>query len=216
MSPVPTNNDMWTGNNNNYFASVGTTTRYFNYKDTTGVFTEGGPVYGVQAVTDGTSNTIAFGESLIGDGSIESVKWRDGPVVKTSPAGGGPFYDASSNYQAVLTDIGLCQAAYLNENANFFNNKGFRWAQDDGGFALFNTIVPPTSTQYSFAACTLGSSSTNTSDGTYQNTSSNHPGGCNFLFADGSVHFLKSSMAIQTYWSLGTKANGEVISSDSY
>jgi len=45
---------------------------------------------------------------------------------------------------------------------------------------------------------------------------SDHPGGCNFLFADRSVHFLKSSIALSTYWSLGTKSNGEVISSDSY
>jgi prepilin-type processing-associated H-X9-DG protein len=136
-------------------------------------------------------------------------------VVTTPCAGGGPFADANQNFQAVMTDLSVCQAAYLNENANFFNNKGFRWAQDDGGFALFNTIVPPTSTQFSFAACTLGSNSTNTSDGPYQNTSSNHPGGCNFLFCDGGVRFLKSSLSIRTYWALGTKANGEVISSDS-
>ena len=50
----------------------------------------------------------------------------------------------------------------------------------------------------------------------YQNANSNHPGGSNFLFADGSVHFIKSSITIKTYWALGTKANGEVISSDSY
>ena len=43
-----------------------------------------------------------------------------------------------------------------------------------------------------------------------------HPGGANVLFADGSVRFLKSSISIRTYWALGTKANGEVISSDSY
>ena len=50
----------------------------------------------------------------------------------------------------------------------------------------------------------------------YQGSSSNHPGGANFLFGDGSVHFLKSSISIKTYWSLGTKSNGEIVSSDSY
>ena len=56
----------------------------------------------------------------------------------------------------------------------------------------------------------------NASDGEYQNATSNHPGGCNFLFCDGSVHFVKSTVAITTYWALGTQTNGEVLSSDSY
>ena len=67
-------------------------------KDTTGLFTQAGRSYGLQNITDGTSNTIAYGESLIGDQTIELVKWRDGPVVNGGYAGGGPFYDASANY----------------------------------------------------------------------------------------------------------------------
>ncbi len=43
-----------------------------------------------------------------------------------------------------------------------------------------------------------------------------HPGGANFLFADGSVHFLKQSISMLTYVALGSRAGGEVISSDSY
>jgi prepilin-type processing-associated H-X9-DG protein len=54
-----------------------------------------------------------------------------------------------------------------------------------------------------------------------------HPGGSNFLFADGSVRFLKQTinMGTQTlgvgstigvYRMLGTKAGGEVVSSDGY
>ena len=49
--------------------------------DTTGVFTEGGNCYGVQAITDGSSNTIAYGEALIGTFTQGGLKWRDGPVV---------------------------------------------------------------------------------------------------------------------------------------
>ena len=33
------------------------------------------------------------------------------------------------------------------------NKKGFRWAEDIGGMTFFNTIVPPTSSQYTFAWC---------------------------------------------------------------
>ena len=43
-----------------------------------------------------------------------------------------------------------------------------------------------------------------------------HSGGANFLMADGSVHFLKSSTAMQTVWALGSRAQGEVLSSDAY
>ncbi len=89
------------------------------------------------------------------------------------------------------------------------------WVLDDLGLGLFNTIVPPSSPQYSFACCSFGTGPT-CIDGYYANSNSNHPGGANFLLADGSVRFLKSSISIKTYWALGTKANGEVISSDSY
>ena len=46
--------------------------------------------------------------------------------------------------------------------------------------------------------------------------SGNHPGGVNVGMADGSVRFVKSSINIQTWWGLGTRAGGEVLSSDSY
>ena len=45
---------------------------------------------------------------------------------------------------------------------------------------------------------------------------SNHPGGVNFLMADGSVRFLKDSINLPTYRGLSTIAGGEVISADSY
>jgi prepilin-type processing-associated H-X9-DG protein len=43
-----------------------------------------------------------------------------------------------------------------------------------------------------------------------------HPGGANFLFADGSVHFIKNSINNQVYWALSTRNAGEAISADSY
>ena len=45
---------------------------------------------------------------------------------------------------------------------------------------------------------------------------SRHPGGVNALFADGSVRFLKNSVAVPVLAALCTRNGGEVISSDSY
>jgi prepilin-type N-terminal cleavage/methylation domain-containing protein/prepilin-type processing-associated H-X9-DG protein len=45
---------------------------------------------------------------------------------------------------------------------------------------------------------------------------SQHPGGGNFLMADGSVKFIKNSINMPVYQALSTRGMGEVVSSDSY
>jgi prepilin-type N-terminal cleavage/methylation domain-containing protein/prepilin-type processing-associated H-X9-DG protein len=45
---------------------------------------------------------------------------------------------------------------------------------------------------------------------------SQHPGGGNFVMADGSVRFIKTSINLTTYQALSTRAGGEITSSDSY
>jgi prepilin-type N-terminal cleavage/methylation domain-containing protein/prepilin-type processing-associated H-X9-DG protein len=43
---------------------------------------------------------------------------------------------------------------------------------------------------------------------------SNHPGGANFVFCDGSVRFLSSTMSLTTLQALATRNGGEVIGGD--
>jgi prepilin-type N-terminal cleavage/methylation domain-containing protein/prepilin-type processing-associated H-X9-DG protein len=52
----------------------------------------------------------------------------------------------------------------------------------------------------------------------YTNTGfkSHHPGGGNFAFVDGSVHFLKQTIAMATYCALGSRAGSEAVSADQY
>jgi prepilin-type N-terminal cleavage/methylation domain-containing protein/prepilin-type processing-associated H-X9-DG protein len=45
---------------------------------------------------------------------------------------------------------------------------------------------------------------------------SRHPGGLNFLFADGSVHFIKQSISPIAWRALATRASGEVVSADAF
>jgi prepilin-type N-terminal cleavage/methylation domain-containing protein/prepilin-type processing-associated H-X9-DG protein len=46
---------------------------------------------------------------------------------------------------------------------------------------------------------------------------SQHPGGGNFLFADGSVRFLKDTVNIAgVYWPLSTRSGSEIVSAESY
>jgi prepilin-type N-terminal cleavage/methylation domain-containing protein/prepilin-type processing-associated H-X9-DG protein len=44
--------------------------------------------------------------------------------------------------------------------------------------------------------------------------SSHHPGGVNFLMADGSVRFISDNISITTWVALGTRAGGDVVGGD--
>ena len=53
---------------------------------------------------------------------------------------------------------------------------------------------------------------TTDADGGLDDFSSNHPGGINLLFADGSVHFLQNSIDVLTFQRLGARGDGQTVS----
>ena len=215
----------WAASNNNYYGSIGTTT-YPSAQVATGIFapgtsnpTSGGSLnhlaYNIATVTDGTSNTVAFSESVVGDlthftGGRDGIAWTNsGAYYQT--------FDAWSRQSYILAGIQKCSQMWsTRQNAPGQEDKGWRWASNMTGDSLFNTIVPPSSTTYPWSGCRPDNGPGPVTDGQYENANSLHPGGCNVGFADGSVHFVKSSIAMNTWWALGTKGSGEIISSDSY
>ena len=216
-----------------YLASAGTTTMSPNNTAPTNVWATQGSTglfwwyisYGIQNITDGSSNTVAYSEGLVSKVGGSNAAATDNTSLPTNYGGtsatgiaaaGGAAqqYDANQNAAAVITGLQGCTVAIQNRQG-LSNCRGIFWEVGSLGMTMFNTIAPPSSTQYPWGDCRFtGGGYPN--DATFANANSNHPGGCNVLFADGSVHFVKSSISMYTWWSLGTRANGEVISSDSY
>jgi prepilin-type N-terminal cleavage/methylation domain-containing protein/prepilin-type processing-associated H-X9-DG protein len=209
-------------NINSYHASTGTTyvpgDNSQGGKTSTGLFAYT-VSYGIRDCTDGSSNTIAFAEGLVGAPSQIAVK---GNGVEGS--GGQPQWgsqgsiDAYSNVAQVMSNLQGCDKAWQS-GSNIVNTRGYLWAFGSTGFTLFTTIVPPSSTQHPWNTCTFyggGGWPGGVNGANFANASSNHPGGSNILFGDGSVKFVKSSIGLNVWWSLGSRNGGEVISADAY
>ena len=200
-------------NINNYLGSLGTTTNP-NNPTSTGVFAHS-TSYGIESITDGTSNTIAFSEGLVSSTS-PGERWRDGVATSGSSLLGPGVLDANSNIPYVMNDLQTCNQAFASTPTSAINNRGYRWGSGSPGVTFFNTIVPPNSTQYPWGGCRFNCGFCGIEYGQYENVNSMHAGGVNALMADGSVRFITDAVAVSVWWSLGTRAGGEVISADSY
>jgi prepilin-type N-terminal cleavage/methylation domain-containing protein/prepilin-type processing-associated H-X9-DG protein len=205
-------------NTNNYYGSIGTTTNLFNTntgvaflaQPSTGIFTWQ-LCYGVRDIVDGTSNTIAFAESLVGNQNLQVGQKRVGMVS----VGGMTtlLLDGSTNPAGTLATIAACDKAWTGKSFSIDRQRGENWAHGCQDMTLFNTIVTPNENQDEWTNC---SSTGSGAMSNLSNSDSWHSGGVNVLMGDGRVQFIKDSVNVRTWWALGTRSNGEVISSDSF
>jgi prepilin-type N-terminal cleavage/methylation domain-containing protein/prepilin-type processing-associated H-X9-DG protein len=171
--------------------------------------------YGLKDCVDGSTNTIAFGEALIGDNTAATLNGAEYYNCQAWPSGtnGGQGSAADMvvpNPAAIgflNTYIQNCNTARKNGTGQS-NDRNSYWAS--GRMAqgpMTSTFLPPNSPN---ADCNFSGG-----NGMFA-FRSRHPGGVNVLMTDGSAKFLKDTTNQQTFWSLGTKAGSEVISSDAY
>jgi prepilin-type processing-associated H-X9-DG protein len=210
----------------NYFASVGSSLE-FNSSNTggppNGIFgyvpPKGGNLVNLASITDGTSNTIAFGEWRVGDGNNAVISvptdivfvgaYPPGVTRNTPgmvlPAGAVPFQAWTQSCAAGIA---------VDRTASHTSHLGMGWAWGLPGFTIGNVVLAPNP---KVPNCSVDSASDNTiwNPGMWT-LSSHHPGGANVLIADGSVRFLKDTTNLPVIWALGSRNQGEILSGDSY
>jgi prepilin-type N-terminal cleavage/methylation domain-containing protein/prepilin-type processing-associated H-X9-DG protein len=227
---------LWANKGNNYFTSVGPSFAWADWNNfaPNGIFKQtgwppymGGPssTIGVRDVTDGTSNTIAFGEWRTGDFNCNQLSVPQ-DVINNSPSlswpGGisytfpGPAPQVAA-FQKWLNNCAAFAPQTIKNGANNWEYNmsylGANWDMGLFGYTMGNTLLAPNPPYPNCRTCQwLGDWDC---PGMY-GLSSFHPGGGNVGMADGSVRFLKSSTAMQIVWSLGSRNGGEVVSSDTY
>ncbi len=195
-----------------YRASNGTNWDWWSREAGAGPMTRGSDNE-LSSITDGTSNTIAFGERNRGDGNpgvynpgdvyvgVPGSAWGIGTYVVSNPA------DQKVIQTQVIPD---CVAA-AKSKAPTWDWGGFYWAAGDYPGAKMNFVLGPNS---KVPDCSPWGG-TGQGIGFYS-PRSRHPGGVNVAMCDGSVKFIKDSISLQTWYALATRSGGEVLSADSY
>ncbi len=168
------------------------------------------------SITDGLSNTLLGAEVKTYTPSYHDC----GTVPPPGPT--GPT--ASPDIATVLASVAAaptsgCRAATA--PAGLPGGGHTHWSNGNSFYDGFTTALPPnTRSPAGLPVLDSDMSSEDEDDGgpTYAaiTSRSHHPGGVNALFADGSVRFIKDSIAWSTWRGLGTVSGGEVISADSY
>ena len=154
----------------------------------------------VAMVTDGTSNTALFGEMSRFKNEIGSGIWNF------------YYFTAVFNTKSSLGNANVTWPGDLRPQTGAFTYPRLNSPPDTTGnqiSAVFScgtgNGIPTDWLMNCPLALTLGQWAFR----------SNHPGGGNFAFADGSVKFIKSTINDVTYQAIGTRANNEVFSADS-
>jgi prepilin-type N-terminal cleavage/methylation domain-containing protein/prepilin-type processing-associated H-X9-DG protein len=174
--------------------------------------TFGGGSINIASITDGTSNTAAFSERVKAIGSNFTATsapfdgMRPTASLATPPAVPNNQESTPQAYYKICSATPPVPVGQNQDAANFAddNISGAMWVSGQPALTRYTHVMPPNTW-----SCRSGLQIAHVAN-------SRHPGGVNVMFCDGSVKFIKSSISISTWWALGSRAGGEVISADQY
>jgi prepilin-type N-terminal cleavage/methylation domain-containing protein/prepilin-type processing-associated H-X9-DG protein len=186
-------------------------------------------VHSISEILDGTSNTLALSERVVGTTGNEKMIIGDtafpgggfadgnspstlGPAPCYATVGSGGYYnDPGNNTVCVNDQWGPIQCRRWTDGRPIYNN--------------FTTVIPPNG-----PSCVTGGGPTDGNGGIYTPTSY-HPGGVNCTFADGSVQFITNSIdagnkqgievahgpsPFGVWGALGSRSGSEAVTAGSY
>ncbi|HEU5118146.1 MAG TPA: DUF1559 domain-containing protein, partial [Isosphaeraceae bacterium] len=175
----------------------------------------------VASILDGTSNTAVASEMLVGLQTNQTIRPGNNAMSKRvifQISGTGKL--DSGNGAAALMNYRKCSQIPAGTTAlGGSNNRwsGACWAGTHASTLHFNAYNHAnTPNGMSCNASGVAYAAAPGGIGDLITANSNHSGGVNVAFCDGSVHFVKNSIAPNIWWALGTRSGGEVISSNAY
>ena len=206
----------------NYAANAGSTPMFFNPPRQDGLFIwAGDPIdkantkaFGpgnaptrFSEITDGLSQTVAYGEKVKGylAGNALDPRMPSATIFSVGPeepqGKPGPYYKACSNLDITNSASNI---------ARVYDSMGSQWWLGHPYCGRYNHVMTPNkwSCSYPFNQGDNGQGAVP--------PSSRHSRHVNMLFLDGAVHQVKDSVQPEVWWAIGSKAGGEVVSPDEY
>lgn len=181
------NGTTWAGSN--YFGNSGTATGvlYVTSQPTDGVFWRGSRTM-FRDLTDGSSNTVLFAETLFGLRGDPTTELIDAQRQQARVRGGSPGSATSDDL------VSRAPTSYEGRRAG-------QWIRNLPYHGMINAYFPPNSSQPDvvFHGDSMAAAR------------SNHPGGVNASFCDGSTKFINETIDLQVWRNLFNRHDGQVL-----
>lgn len=172
----------------NYAANTGSgTVNYGSLNSADGIFFFDSSV-AFRNLADGSSHTSAFSERMLGNGL---------PITTLSSQDQIGFYIREL---ASGTDVTIDNCLPTGAGG-WYSARGAKWILGNYGNTLYNHYYTPNSTTFDCM--------NNPQQKALMTARSNHPGGVNVAFCDGSVRFIENDVALEVWRAMSTRAGGE-------